>query len=173
MARAFASTIIKAPVEAVWAVVLEFNGMPAWNPGITSSEIEAGLPSDAVGCIRSFRLTSGGHVRERLLALDDSRYRFSYNFETPAFPVANYSAEMEMIPVIRGDATFAQWTAEFDEAPQHAGKYEALISGEVFAAGLRDRAKGRAAPAGATRWQGLRLAEVFASSVIGVPVEAV
>lgn len=176
MARAFASTIIEAPVEAVWAIVRDFNGMPGWNPGVASSEIEAGLPSDAVGCTRSFRLTSGGHVRERLLALDDSRYRFSYNFETPAFPVANYRAEMELIPVIRGDATFAQWTAEFDKAPQDAGKYEALISSEVFAAGLaglRDRAKGRAASAGATRWQGLRPAKVFASSVIGAPVEAV
>ena len=115
-------------------------------------------------------------MRERLLALDDGRYRFSYNFETPAFPVTNYRAEMELIPVSRTDATFTQWTATFDEAPQDAGKYEAIISEAVFAAGLaalRERAAGRAAPEGAARWRGLRPAKVFASSVIGAPAEAV
>lgn len=176
MARAFASTIVDAPVEAVWAVARDFNGLPDWNPGVIDSEIEDGLDSDVVGCVRSFHLADGTHVRERLLSLDDSRYTFSYNFETPAFPIENYFAELEMIPVTKTDQTFVQWWATFHERPEDAGKFVEIVSRDVFAAGLKalaDKAGGRAAPEDAERWQGLRPAKVFTSSMIGGPVDAV
>lgn len=177
MAKALASTIINAPVETVWAIARDFNGLPVWNPGVTESVIEDGRDADTVGCIRAFRLADGTFVRERLLELDDSRYRFSYNFETPAFPVGNYIATMELIPVTNGDATFVRWWADFDEAPEDAGKYTALIADAVFAGGLRALAAHVAAhghqPADAQRWQGLRPAKVFTSSVIAAPVAAV
>jgi uncharacterized protein YndB with AHSA1/START domain len=176
MAKAYASTIIDAPVEAVWAIARNFNGLPDWFPIATSSEIEDGLDADVVGCVRSFHLSDGTHVRERLLSLDDSRYSFTYNFEKPAFPVDNYVAGMEMIPVTKTDQTFVQWWATFDEKPEDKGKFVEIISRDVFAAGLKalaDKAKGRPAPEGAQRWQGLRPAKVFTSSVIGGPVDEV
>lgn len=176
MARAFASTIIDAPVEAVWALVRDFNGLPSWNPGIADSEIEGGLDADVVGCIRSFHLVDGTHVRERLLSLDDSRYAFTYNFETPAFPVGNYLAGMDLLPVTKTDQTFVQWWATFDERPEDAGKFTEIVSRDVFAAGLRAlavKAGGTEAPEASERWQGLRPAKVFTSSVIGGPIDAV
>jgi hypothetical protein len=176
MEKAYASTIIDAPVEAVWSIARDFNALPDWNPAVASSEIEEGLDSDVVGCVRSFHLSDGTHVRERLLSLDDSRYAFTYNFEKPAFPVANYLAGMEMIPVTSTDQTFVQWWATFDEQPEDAGRFVEIISRDVFAAGLKalaERTTGRATPAGAQRWQGLRPAKVFTSSVIGGPVQAV
>ena len=115
-------------------------------------------------------------MRERLLELDDCRYRFAYNFETPAFPVENYHARFELIPVIDGGRTFAQWSASFDEAPADRGKYVGIVSRDVFAAGLRSLAAlvaGRAVPDGAVRWQGLRPAKAFASSVIAGGIDAV
>jgi hypothetical protein len=99
MAQAYASTIIEAPVEAVWATTRDFGALAAWHPAITRSFIEDGADPDAVGCIRFLQLKDGGSARERLLMLDDSRYRFSYNFETPAFPVENYVSTFELIPV--------------------------------------------------------------------------
>lgn len=173
MAKAYASTIIHAPVEAVWATVRDFNALPEWNPAVTDSEIEDGMASDVVGCVRSFHLGDGSHVRERLLSLDDSRYSFSYNFETPAFPVENYVAGMELIPVTNGDHTFVQWWAEFDEKPEDKGKFVEIVSTNVFAAGLSALAakvKGTQSPEGSQRWQGLRPAKVFTSSVIGGPI---
>lgn len=175
MARAYASCVIDAPVEAVWPVVRDFNALPVWLPVVSRSTIEDGLPPDVVGCIRSFYI-GDQNVRERLLMLDDSCYRFSYNFETPAFPVKNYLAQFELIPVTSGDRTFAQWSSSFDEAPEDAGKYVQIVSENVFAAGLKalsDHVRGHAAPEGATRWQGLRPAKVFCSSVINGPVQAV
>src|SRR5882757_2399167 len=76
MARAYASRIIKAPVETVWSVVRDFNGLPDWAPDIVDSKIEGGLDADAVGCVRSFHTKDGTQVRERLLTLDDARYSF-------------------------------------------------------------------------------------------------
>lgn len=177
MAKAYASTIIDAPVQRVWAEVRDFNALPNWNPAIVESEIEGGQSADEVGCIRSFRLTDGTHVRERLLSLDDSRYRFTYNFEKPAFPVKNYRAGMELIPVSKTGGTFVQWWAEFDEAPEDAGKYTETISKHVFAAGLAALGKkigGEKNTADVDElWQGLRPAKVFTSSPIAAPLEAV
>ena len=135
MARAYASTIIDAPVETVWSLIRDFNGLPSWVPGITDSRIEDGLDADVVGCVRAFRLPDGTLVRERLLSLDDHRYSFSYNFETPAFPVTDYLARVTLIPVTNGDGTFAEWEATFDERPEDAGTYAAIIADGVFKAG--------------------------------------
>lgn len=175
MAQAYASRIIEAPVEAVWDVVRDFNALPVWLPAISRSTIEDGVASDVVGCIRSMYLGEQ-NVRERLLMLDDSRYSFAYNFETPAFPVRDYQAHFELIPVTNGDRAFAQWSATFEEAPEDAGKYVQIVSNDVFAAGLRslaDHVRGRKAPEGAVRWQGYRPAKVFCSSIINGPVERV
>ena len=52
MARAYASIILNAPVEAVWPLVRDFNALPKWAPAIARSKIEGGLASDVVGCVR-------------------------------------------------------------------------------------------------------------------------
>lgn len=169
MAQAHASAIIEAPVEAVWAAIRDFGALAAWHPAIARSEIERGLDADVVGCIRVLTLKDGGMARERLMMLDDSRYDFTYNFETPAFPIENYAATLELIPVTSGDRTFARWDASFDERPEDAGHYASLISDAVFAAGLAalaTRLDGTPAPTGVVRWQGHRPAKVFCSSVL-------
>lgn len=176
MARAHASIVIDAPVEAVWAVVRDFGALASWVSAVSECRVEDGRDGDSVGCIRSLKLGDGVPVRERLLELDDCRYRFSYNFETPAFPVENYLATFELIPVVDGDRTFAQWSATFDEAPEDRGKYVAIVSEQVFATGLGSLAAmavGRPVPDGVTRWLGHRPAKVFASSVIVAGIEAV
>lgn len=176
MAQAYASTVIDAPVEAVWAAIRDFGALASWHPAIAHSEVEGGVASDVVGCIRALRLQDGGKARERLLMLDDSRYSFAYSFETPAFPVENYVATIELTPVTSGDATFARWWADFDERSEDAGKYADIISNAVFAPGwkvLVERLKGATAPEGTLRWQGFRPSKVFCSSVLHAPVPRV
>lgn len=74
-------------------------------------------------------------VRERLLALDDAGHRLVYEFVTPAFPVENYIATMQLSPITETGGTFAEWSAVFDERPQDAGKYVEIVGQGVFAAG--------------------------------------
>ena len=175
MARAYATAIIEAPVEVVWATIRDFSALAAWHPALLKSEIEGGGDPDVVGCIRALTLEGGGTARERLLMLDDSRYTFAYNFETPAFPIENYVATVELIPVTNGDKTLAIWTGSFDERPEDKGVYEKLISEAVFATGwaaLAEQLKGASAKAeSGPRWQGFRPAKVFCSSVLPVSVD--
>jgi uncharacterized protein YndB with AHSA1/START domain len=177
MGRAYATAIIEAPVEAVWATIRDFSALSAWHPAVSQSAIEGGGDPDVVGCIRTLTLEGGATARERLLMLDDSRYTFSYNFETPAFPIENYVATVELVPVTNGDHTLAIWTGTFEERPEDRGVYEALISTDVFAVGwaaLAEQLKGASVPPGAgPRWQGFRPAKVFCSSVLPVQVDRV
>jgi uncharacterized protein YndB with AHSA1/START domain len=176
MARAYASTILDAPIETVWATIRDFNGLPSWHPAIARSEIEDGLDADVVGCVRRFWLQDGTMVRERLLHLDDRFTSFSYNFETPAFPVENYRARVRLMPVTKTDQTFAEWEAAFDEAPQDRGKYVEIISNAVFQGGwdaLKKTLPGRARPANAPRWAGFAPNKVWCSTVIDAPASAV
>lgn len=136
MARAYTSAVIPAPIDRVWAILRDFNGLPSWHPAIVKSEIEGGKAADSVGAIRSFTLSDGGHVREQLVALDDHRHKLSYIFVKPAFPITNYIADIHAEAVTDGGGTFVAWSADFDETPEDAGKYVDVVANGVFAAGL-------------------------------------
>jgi uncharacterized protein YndB with AHSA1/START domain len=178
MARAYASRVIKAPVETVWSIVRDFNGLPNFTRGVTDSRIEGGLDADVVGCVRSFHLKGGAHVRERLLAFDDAQHSLTYNFEKPAFPVKNYIATLHVMPVTHDNTTFCEWEATFDEAPGDEGKYERIVSQDVFAANwaslaAKIRREKPKAPAGAERWKAWAPNKVWTSRVIKAPVDKV
>jgi len=53
MAKSYASTVIKASPDEVWARVRDFNGLATWHGGLCShSEIEDGKSGDQVGASR-------------------------------------------------------------------------------------------------------------------------
>jgi uncharacterized protein YndB with AHSA1/START domain len=175
MARAYASAIINAPIETVWSLIRDFNGLPSWSPGVMDSKIEGGLDSDVVGCVRSFHVADGTHVRERLLSLDDTNHSFSYNFEKPAFPIKNYIATIRLMPVTHSDQTFAEWEATFDEAPGDEGKYVQIVSKNVFDGGWKAlnakiKKEKPVMPVGAERWKAWGPNKVWTSRVIKAPV---
>lgn len=176
MAKVYSSIVVEAPVEAVWAVVRDFNGLPAWLPGVAGSSIEGGGPADQVGCVRLIAVEGGASCSERLMALDDSRYYVSYSFVQQLFPIRDHLATLELIPCTSGDRTFVQWSATFEDLPGHEGETAPVMQDAIFNGGLSALAaklKGAAAPAGAVRWDGWRPAKVFCSSVINGPREKV
>ena len=136
MARAYASAVIGAPVDQVWAIIRDFNGLPGWHPAIIRSEIEGGKTGETIGAIRSFYLADGAHVREQLVALDDRQRTLFYIFVKPAFPITNYVSQIRVAPVTDGGGTFVEWSADFDERPEDAGKYVDAVANGVFASGL-------------------------------------
>src|SRR6516165_5496401 len=103
MAKTFASAVIPAPASAVWAVVRDFNALPAWTPFVAESRIEQNRPPDQVGCIRNFRLNDGGRIREQLLALSDYEMSFDYSILESPMGVENYVATFRLIPVTDAD----------------------------------------------------------------------
>ncbi len=136
MIKTYASSVIGAPAEAVWAHVRDFNGLPKWHPAIAQSRIEGNGPADRVGCVRNFQMKDGGTIREQLLALSDYEFQCTYSILESPMGVENYVATLKLTPVTDGGRTFIEWWAEFD-AP--AGRERALadhIGQGVFQAGF-------------------------------------
>ncbi len=132
----YISDVINAPIEKVWGVMRDFNDMPSYHSGIKKSEIEGGLSSDQVGCIR--RLTLGeGFVREVLLCLDDRKYVFTYEIIEGTLPVRNYVAGVRLHKVTEGNRTFGEWWADFEVVGADRDAMIAQIGNHVFAAGFR------------------------------------
>ncbi len=65
------STVINAPIERVWRTVADYNGLPAWMPGMKDSTIEDGKSPNAVGAVRRLGIAGTKDVlRERLEVFD-------------------------------------------------------------------------------------------------------
>jgi hypothetical protein len=71
-----------------------------------------------------------------LLALSDYEMSFEYSILESPMGVENYVATFRLIPVTDLDHTFAEWTAEFDAAPEREDRLVQSIGQNVFAAGL-------------------------------------
>ena len=136
MAKVYASIVVPATATVVWDVIRDFNALPKWTPFVAESRIEQNVASDKVGCIRNFRLKNGGRIRERLLALSDYEMSCTYSILESPMGVENYLATLRLIPVTEGDHTFAEWSAEFDAAPEREAALIDDIGRNVFAAGL-------------------------------------
>jgi len=136
MAKVYASSVIPAPAGAVWALVRDFNALPDWTGFVAESRIEHNSSADRVGCIRNFRLKSGGRIRERMLALSDYEMSCTYSILESPMGVENYVSTLRLIPITESDHTFAEWSAEFDAAPEREQALVDDIGRNVFGAGL-------------------------------------
>jgi hypothetical protein len=137
MATSYASTVITVPADAVWARIRDFNGLATWHSGlISTSEIEEGKAGDQVGCVRSFTLADGTHIRERLLAHSDTDRSYTYNFEKTPFDVDNYRATIRVTPVTDGDASFVEWWTTFDCNRDEQAHWTVFFATQVFQGGF-------------------------------------
>jgi hypothetical protein len=130
------STILAAPVEAVWAVIRDFNGHDRWHPAVTDSVIERGQPSDKVGCVRRFHLADGAELREQLLTLSDIDMAFSYCLLDTPVPLLNYVAHVRLLPVTDDDHTFWHWESRFDTPPGQEAALKAMVADKIYQGGM-------------------------------------
>ena len=136
MIRVYTSSVIQASADVVWARVRDFNGLPKWTPFVAESRIENGLPADKIGCVRNFKLKDGGQIREQLLMLSDYDYQCTYSILESPMGVTNYIATLKLTPITDGNRTFAEWSAEFDCAPQDERRLAEQIGQGVFQGGF-------------------------------------
>lgn len=136
MPKAYASSVINAPADTVWAAIRDFNGLPDWHPGIADSVIEEGKRGDQVGAVRSFHLKDGAHIRERLLSHSDAERCYAYNFETTPFEVLNYHATLRVTPVTDGNRTFIEWWTTFDCPVEKIDEWVGIFAKGVFQSGF-------------------------------------
>jgi NADPH:quinone reductase len=149
------SAVIDAPIERVWAVLRDFNSHTAWHPIVGESAIEGGEPSDQVGCVRSFTLKDGNHIREQLLGLSDEDHVSTYCILDATLPMQRYVATVQLKRVTDGNRTFWHWQSTFDVPRGREREFAELVGKGVYEAGfegLRTHLRqSRAAPAPAPR----------------------
>ncbi|ESX90858.1 SRPBCC family protein [Mesorhizobium sp. M0830] len=136
MVRVVRSTIVSAPIEAVWDVVRDFNGHDRWHPIVVESHIERGLYSDRVGCVRNFRLANGTEMREKLLTLSDLEWALSYCLLDTPLPIFNYVAHVRLLPVTDGHHTFWEWLGRFDAPTGRETELASMIGNDIYQAGF-------------------------------------
>ena len=79
MAKVLASTVINAPIERVWHCISDFNGLPAWMPGMKESVIEPGKADKEVGAVRSLSMAgTKDKLRERLEVFSPEEFLITY-----------------------------------------------------------------------------------------------
>ncbi len=139
MARSYRSAVIPAPVERVWSVVRDFDGMPLWHPAIASSEIEDARPAAEVGCVRHLSLPDGATIRERLVALDEPGRSCTYEILDGPFPIRSYRAVIRVAPITGSGETFVEWYGDYDPetaGPEAERQLEETFGDTVYAPGL-------------------------------------
>ncbi|MDZ7839904.1 MAG: SRPBCC family protein [Gammaproteobacteria bacterium] len=144
------STVIDAPVSAVWAVLRDFNGHDKWHPAVAQSTLEEATCADEIGAVRHFRLTSGERLREKLLSLSDRQHSFRYAIVDSEVPLHDYVAEVQLKPVTDGDRTFWSWSSKFNSPAGRERELAKLVAENVYEAGF-EAVRGRVeAPARTT-----------------------
>lgn len=135
MPRPYASGIVPANADEVWKVVRDFDGLPQWHPAIASSQLENGTGA-TVGAVRRLELAEGGTVRERLVTLDDTDRRYSYDILESPFDVRFYRSTIRVAPLTTTGDAFVEWWCEYDaDADQEAELSQTFRDG-VYAAGI-------------------------------------
>ncbi|GAB5377892.1 MAG: SRPBCC family protein [Acuticoccus sp.] len=130
------STVIDAPVEAVWEIVRDFNGHDRWHPAVADSQMERGAPTDRVAGVRRFHLVDGAELREQLLTLSDADMELSYCLLDTPVPLFNYVAHVRLLPVTDGDRTFFQWKSSFGTPAGRESELATMVRDDIYKAGI-------------------------------------
>jgi len=136
MVKVVKSTVLDAPIEAVWEVLRDFNGHDQWHPAVVTSQIERGRDADRIGCIRRFKLEDGSELREQLLTLSDIEQTYSYCLLDTPVPLFNYVSHVHLYPVTDRNQTFWQWESRFDTRAGEADAMAKLVGEDIYVAGF-------------------------------------
>ncbi len=136
MIRVARSTVIDAPIHAVWRLLRDFNGHGKWHPAIAESAIEADEPADLIGAVRAFRLADGGFLREQLIALSDHDRSLTYCLLEAPIPLHGYVATVRLRAVTADDRTLLHWDSCFAPPPGQESALARVVGEQIYDAGL-------------------------------------
>ncbi|MCP1214418.1 SRPBCC family protein [Acetobacter okinawensis] len=132
MIHVIASSVIHAPVPAVWGLIRDFGTLGNWLPGVKTCVIEGDDAGDRVGAIRRLEMGDVGVIREQLLALSDVDHAMMFSIIESALPIRNYRSTISLLPITNGDHTFIQWRGQFEAPVEHAASMEARMPVEIY-----------------------------------------
>jgi NADPH:quinone reductase len=96
MTHVSSSTVMEAPIDAVWAQLKNFGNVSRWHPDVSESRIENGGTGQEPGDIRSIKLRDGTPIREKLLAISDESKSYTYSVIEAPLPIRNHSSTVSL-----------------------------------------------------------------------------
>ena len=136
MPKVLVSTVINAPVERVWRTVSDFNGLPAWMPGMKDSTVEDGKSPTAIGAVRRLSMAGTKDVlRERLEVLDPENFHHLFGARRTAAG-EKIMTSMHLRPITDSYGTLGEWSTQFETEPGKEEEGEQFMA-RVFGAGFR------------------------------------
>jgi hypothetical protein len=105
------------------------------------SEIEKGVRSDTMGCVRNFGLKGGGRIREHLVSFSDREHYCTYTILESPMSLTDYVATLRLYQVTEGNRIFCEWWAEFECQADDLPKLREQVGRNTFAAGLEALAR--------------------------------
>ncbi|MEA5360398.1 SRPBCC family protein [Amycolatopsis sp., V23-08] len=137
MPRPYASGVVAAPVDKVWARVRAFGDLPDFLGAIGHCEIVEGADGH-VGAVRRLTLAAGGDpFDERLLVLDDPARTLTYAFTgANPFGVRRYVSTIRVSPVTDTGESFVEWWAEYDADAAQEEELNRTFAQDVYGGGI-------------------------------------
>ena len=124
---------IGASAAEVWEVAGDFNGLPAWLPGIRASRMEG----QGAGAVRHLDISARGGqwVAERLEHIDDSAHTCTYTIVDGSLPLSNYTSTFRLQDAADGESCMLDWRAGFEAKDAPDADAEAFVT-RAYEAGL-------------------------------------
>ena len=131
----FRSMIIDAEIHRVWGAVRAFDGVAAWNPGVTQADLETGSPT-ATGTIRNLQIPDETVYRETLLAHSDAEWFYTYDIIESPLPVTDYVSTHRFIPITHSRQTLGIWESRFTCAAGDAAEMDHIVGDVIYVGGM-------------------------------------
>lgn len=131
----YRSMLIDAPIERVWSAVRAFDGVSAWNPGVTAARMETGAPT-AVGAIRYLDIADGTAFRETLLAHSDLEHFYTYDILDSPLPVTGYVSTHRFLPITHTGQTLGIWEGRFECDQSVAEEMDSIVGDAIYIGGM-------------------------------------
>lgn len=100
--RATATTVVKKPVDHVWSVLADHEGMSSWGPGVTVTlDKEGAAERNGVGAVRRISAPGPMPAIVELVTAFEPGERLGYK-AIGGVPFRNYHGEVLLSPVAEG-----------------------------------------------------------------------
>ena len=138
MAKSYASTVIDASADEVWARIRDFNGLATWHSGLVVAERDRGRARPAIRSAASAASPSptAPTSASSSLAHSDLERSYTYDFQKTPFDVDNYCATIRVTPVTDGGGSFVEWWTTFDCDRDQQAHWTDFFASQVFQGGF-------------------------------------
>jgi len=114
MAEVYASAVVAAPVDRVWALAGDWAGISKWHPFVAASGLGDGPPADQAGATRVCTLANGAVLKEVQVERSDEAFTYAYSITEGPVPMTCHKGVVRLRPVTDTGRTFVEWTVAFD-----------------------------------------------------------